>query len=775
MKKHFLPFTILMTITLLFAHESDLVFRSNSVSEIRISIDQDKLDWIYANVSSDSLHPASVTFENENLNIGLDSVGFRLRGNTSRNSAKKSFKLDFNEFVKGQTLAGIEKFNLKAEQNDPSLIRSKFAFDLYEKIGVPASRVCYTAVYINENYYGLYEIIEHIDERFLDYHIDDDTGNLWKCLWPADLNYRGPHASDYFPYSDDTKPYELKTNEDTYDYSELAHLIDVINNTPSAQMKDSLESVLKITDFIKYLAVNVMTGSWDDYRYLRNNFYLYHDPSHGQFRFIPYDYDNTFGIDWVEGGNWGEPNWTRINMYSYICMDNDGRPLADLIFNTPEYRDLFTHFIDFYTNHVFREDQWRDYGDSIKALIRPYVALDTYYPRDHGFNMDDFDDSYNTDYRNGHVERGLYEFMRKRRESTNSQISWQHAGPSIYEHKLEQNGATAEIDISLFSQWGITNVVLKTYNEQLSEQSNLAFTRNRKTNTSKVEKYDRWSIEAFLGDNDKLYKIVAADSLGVQSSWPRSGYAQFQENGSSTLPLVINEIMASNASTIADPAGEFDDWVELYNPSSTNIDLSGLYLSDNPTNLNKWAFPQGTIIAAQGYLLIWCDEDGDKAQDGLHANFKLSATGEFIALSDQDGLLLVDSLSFGAQTTDISYGRVQDASSIWTTFSEATPGYSNNVNSISENIPLTTSLDENYPNPFNPTTTIPYQLSEPGYVDLSIYNLNGQRVETLIRGQYDAGMYSQSWNATELASGVYLYILRLNGTTVASRKMLLVK
>jgi hypothetical protein len=333
----------------------------------------------------------------------------------------------------------------------------------------------------------------------------------------------------------------------------------------------------------------------------------------------------------------------------------------------------------------------------------------------------------------------------------------------------------AEIDISLFSQWGISSVELKIYDSQLSEISTLAFYRNRKSTTHMVEKYDRWSIQAMLGDNNIFYKIIAGDSLGVQSSWPRTGYAQFQENGNSSLPIVINEIMASNASTLADPAGEFDDWVEIYNPSSTHIDLSGLYLSDNPTNLNKWAFPEGTSIAAQGYLLIWCDEDGDKAQEGLHANFKLSASGEFIALSDQDGLLLVDSLSFGEQTTDISYGRVQDASSIWTIFPEPTPGYSNGTSSIYENIPLTTSLQENFPNPFNPTTTIPYQLSQPGYVDLSIYNLNGQHIKTLVQEQHKAGIYSQKWSGDTQASGVYLYVLQLNGRTVDSRKMLLVK
>ena len=201
MKKQIILIIILMFFTSLFAHESDLVYRSTTVSEVRITIDPAVLTWIYYpdNVRSDSLHPASVTFHNENIDVSLDSVGFRLRGNTSRTAAKKSFKLDFNEFIKGQDIAGIQKFNLKGEQNDPSLIRSKISFELFEKIGLEASRVAYTTLYINDVYMGLYENIEHIDDCFLSYHIGDDSGNLWKCLWPADLTYLGPNPSDYHP------------------------------------------------------------------------------------------------------------------------------------------------------------------------------------------------------------------------------------------------------------------------------------------------------------------------------------------------------------------------------------------------------------------------------------------------------------------------------------------------------------------------------------------------------------------------------------------------
>ena len=768
MTKHTLTIILLMFASYLFAQNSDLIFSSASVAEIRISIDTTALNWVYANTESDSLHLCSISFQNDNLDVAMDSVGFRLRGNTSRNGYKKPFKLDMNEFVKGQDICGVEKLNLRAEANDPSMIRSKLCAELMEKIGIPTSRVNYSRVYINDNYMGLYEIIEHVDENFLSYHYNNNEGNLWKCTWPADLNYRGPDPESYHPYSGPERPYELKTNELDYDFSELAHMIDVINNSSSI---DSIESVIRITDVIKYLAVNIMTGSWDDYRYLRNNYYVYHDPGIDQFRFIPYDYDNTFGIDWVEGGEWGSPNWTRINMYSYICMDDEGRPLSELIFNNNEYRNLFTHFIDFYTNHVFREDQWQVFADSIKARIRPDVALDTYYP----YSLTDFDDSYDTDYRNEHVERGLYEFMRKRRESTNDQKNWRSAPVSIYHQELHQTGRDATVNASIFHHQGISNVLLKTYSGSHSLINTHSMNQDRVPGSTRVEEFDRWSVNLDLAMNDIYYTITAYDSSGTFRTWPRSGYAEFKNEGVSDHALFINEFMASNDATIADAAGEFDDWVELYNASQNTIDLSGMFLTDKQDNLDKWDFPDGTGIDPEDYLIIWCDEDGDKPQSGLHANFKLSAGGEFLALVDTDTFSVIDHISFGPQTTDISFGRETDGGSNWIAFEHPTPGYSNLLTGIDPLVPMTTVLYPNYPNPFNPTTTLSFRLALAGDVELNIYNIRGRKMQTLYAGQKDIGVYQFNWNASHFASGVYMAALKVDGKLIATQKMLLVK
>ena len=135
--------------------------------------------------------------------------------------------------------------------------------------------------------------------------------------------------------------------------------------------------------------------------------------------------------------------------------------------------------------------------------------------------------------------------------------------------------------------------------------------------------------------------------------------------------------MARNNSTITDPQGDYDDWIELVNITSETVDLSGMYLSDNPENPLKWQFPQGTKIEPDHFLIVWADEDG-RDEPGLHANFKLSSQGETIWLFDIDERdnVLLDSVTFGIQTPDISFGRYPDghgAMQILSTPSPSTP------------------------------------------------------------------------------------------------------
>ncbi len=143
--------------------------------------------------------------------------------------------------------------------------------------------------------------------------------------------------------------------------------------------------------------------------------------------------------------------------------------------------------------------------------------------------------------------------------------------------------------------------------------------------------------------------------------------------------LFVNEFLASNDSCCADAYGEYDDWIEIYNADSKPVDIGGMYISDDKTDPTAWRIPTSdpdkTTIPAGGFLVLWADKQPD--QGILHVNIKLSSKGEDIVLTAPNGTTIIDSLTFGPQTTDVSMGRLPDGSDHWEFFNNPTPGASN--------------------------------------------------------------------------------------------------
>lgn len=145
----------------------------------------------------------------------------------------------------------------------------------------------------------------------------------------------------------------------------------------------------------------------------------------------------------------------------------------------------------------------------------------------------------------------------------------------------------------------------------------------------------------------------------------------------SVAQLYINELMAKNDDVIADNFGEYDDWLEIYNAGSSDRDLAGLIFSDGSVD---WEIPNtdpgATTIPAGGYLIIWADKDTE--QGPTHIDFKLSSSGDVISLYESDGNTLIDQVEFGAQNSNLSYGRALDGAATFQIFASPSPGSSNN-------------------------------------------------------------------------------------------------
>lgn len=147
-----------------------------------------------------------------------------------------------------------------------------------------------------------------------------------------------------------------------------------------------------------------------------------------------------------------------------------------------------------------------------------------------------------------------------------------------------------------------------------------------------------------------------------------------------TQKVLITEFMALNSSTKTDVDGDFSDWIELYNPGETAIDLTGWHLTDEANFKGKWTFPTISIGSGQ-YLLVWASGKDALASNGeLHTNFKLSGTGEYLALVEPDTNIVSYEYApnFPPQQSDISYGIYLKQH---TFFKSPTPGAGNSIGS----------------------------------------------------------------------------------------------
>lgn len=156
------------------------------------------------------------------------------------------------------------------------------------------------------------------------------------------------------------------------------------------------------------------------------------------------------------------------------------------------------------------------------------------------------------------------------------------------------------------------------------------------------------------------------------------GMAEYEKSLKETedIGLYINEFMASNATTLCDSFGSYSDWIELYNSTDTDMDISGFGISDNLSQPMKYRFPDGTTIAAKGYLVVFCSGNEGMQNGELHAPFGLRSYGEDVVIANKAGRI-IDSYSFKNQETDVSVARIPDGAGEFQSNSQPSPGYPN--------------------------------------------------------------------------------------------------
>jgi len=313
----------------------------------------------------------------------LDSIGVRFKGNSTYKAPteKKSFKLDFNEYVSGQKYDELKKLNLNNEVNDPTFLREKLLFDYLQTHNLQGPRCTFSNVYVNNSSMGLYCAVEQINKTFLTDNFGNKDGNLFKGDPQGRLAWKGPSQANYYG------EYELKTNEDINDWSDLVNLIDTINNTPANRFKDALGSVFNTSAYLKSWAVNILFVSLDSYIGSAHNYYIYHNSATDLFDWITWDANGSFGLFNV---NMTEQELKDLSVL-YVKNPLGYTPLnPNILLND----DLKTEYLS-YIAHLLATDFDTSYFYPLIDSLADWIRDDVYADTMKTFTNQNFEDNAN--------------------------------------------------------------------------------------------------------------------------------------------------------------------------------------------------------------------------------------------------------------------------------------------------------------------------------------------------------------------------------------------
>lgn len=246
--------------------------------------------------------PATISLNGTTLdNVGIRFKGFSsLSGSWRDGTYKISLKVDCDKFedeypeIKNQKIYGFDEFSLQSGYGDSSLIKDKVVPEIFRIAGVPAPRTAFYQVFIDTGsgpeYFGVYTLIEGVEDTMLSTQFSDDSGNLYKP--------QGERSATFEAGTFNESIFEKKTNKKENDYTDLQKLYTALNDesrtTDPASWRAGLEAVLDVDEFITWLATNTVIQNWDTYGSMAHNFYLYTNPETGLITWIPWD--NNFAL-----------------------------------------------------------------------------------------------------------------------------------------------------------------------------------------------------------------------------------------------------------------------------------------------------------------------------------------------------------------------------------------------------------------------------------------------------------------------------------------------
>ena len=541
-------------------------------------------------------------------------------------------------------------------QPDPTLQREQLAYWIAGQLGLPFNHRRYVSVFVDGRRRGI--LMEDTQrpngDMVRQWFPNDDQGELFKIQVRYESGHSGRGVVESQPASLASQ-HEADGSLRTADYrwnwaprsdgpsanrfASLFQLVDTVNIENDRRYLESLRTEIDIEQWMRTFALENLVGNWDSYGYGNGqNMYAY-KPEKSGWQLMIWDLDIGLGSSVGEG-----PRTPLFKLGNpFFPASNGDRRTIGRMYRTPEMVRAYYRALADAINGPFQEKVFED------LLTRRFEALSASSGRSRVGSP-----------------RSILSFVSARREFVSKKLNDLPRGfqanlstePIVTRDPILNITGTAPIEVHHLQFNGISEPVEWT-------------------------DVTDWRLEYPLRQTLQPLIIQGVDRSGRPMDAFRSEHA-IRYEGNRPLPrpqIWINEWMADNESTLSDPAdGDFEDWIELYNPGREPIDLNRYTLTDNPSDPRPWPFPENTVIPAQGFLLIWADNEPDQAESfgSIHTTFRLNATGESISLRDPEGHL-IDQVFFGPQAADQSHGRFPDGASSPSPdgFKPASPGQSN--------------------------------------------------------------------------------------------------
>lgn len=303
------------------------LFSTESIASINIDLSPEAMDALRVDTAT-YVHGALQVRLSDGTAVDLGDLGVRLKGRwgSARSIDQKSaFLLKANEFVPGQRLFGMNKLALNNLVQDSSMVHEQLAYELFRTMGVPAPRTGFARVTVNGELKGLYATVEVVDNaEFLDHWFGSDDGNL----------YEGAYGTDLF--TDLVTNFDQDRGDDVgfSDLLELAQAFDMLTATDHATFVDDVAPWVDIDAYVQFAATELFLSHWDGYAATRNNYFVYRPPG-GQWHWLPWGTDQTFGDTWASVWR-GQGRLQQLCEASLVCRQKLATAYGALIGNVSQ-------------------------------------------------------------------------------------------------------------------------------------------------------------------------------------------------------------------------------------------------------------------------------------------------------------------------------------------------------------------------------------------------------------------------------------------------------